>query len=280
MLILPHAYGFGVVSTIAIGNGTASRETEQFTAELIKTMPQKVSYMVVSEPSFFTFKSCFLSEKAPFSSRYATIFFATAALIPDMYAKTLIERCGIEPDELGSAEKVREKVGRVGLKNISAETGAGMPTLTDIVKELEKPGRDPRIYHFYSLSAFRFFHGKRDTPPLNVHEDRPLRFIAIGRPINVHVEHPHLYHLADLYNVQRVLYEPVAHLRDMHQTVLMHSYVNKRAEIYNVAHRSHKLHALLEVLYLHNVAAAHYRFWELVTWVASGLKAEYMHKKA
>ncbi|MDE6728927.1 MAG: RNA-binding transcriptional accessory protein, partial [Oscillospiraceae bacterium] len=37
------------VSTIAIGNGTASRETEQFTADLIKAIPQKVSYMVVSE---------------------------------------------------------------------------------------------------------------------------------------------------------------------------------------------------------------------------------------
>lgn len=37
------------VSTIAIGNGTASRESEQFVAELIKEIPQKVSYMVVSE---------------------------------------------------------------------------------------------------------------------------------------------------------------------------------------------------------------------------------------
>lgn len=37
------------VTTISIGNGTASRETEQFTAELIKEIPQKVSYMVVSE---------------------------------------------------------------------------------------------------------------------------------------------------------------------------------------------------------------------------------------
>lgn len=37
------------ITTISIGNGTASRETEQFTAELIKEIPQKVSYMVVSE---------------------------------------------------------------------------------------------------------------------------------------------------------------------------------------------------------------------------------------
>lgn len=37
------------VTTISIGNGTASRETEQFTAELIKEIPQQISYMVVNE---------------------------------------------------------------------------------------------------------------------------------------------------------------------------------------------------------------------------------------
>ncbi|MGN0593557.1 MAG: Tex family protein [Hominimerdicola sp.] len=37
------------VTTIAIGNGTASRETEAFTADMIKDIPEKVSYMVVSE---------------------------------------------------------------------------------------------------------------------------------------------------------------------------------------------------------------------------------------
>ncbi|MGN0637191.1 MAG: Tex family protein [Huintestinicola sp.] len=37
------------VSTIAIGNGTASRESEQIVSEIIKGMDGKVSYMVVSE---------------------------------------------------------------------------------------------------------------------------------------------------------------------------------------------------------------------------------------
>lgn len=37
------------VTTIAIGNGTASRETEAFTTDMIKDIPEKVSYMVVSE---------------------------------------------------------------------------------------------------------------------------------------------------------------------------------------------------------------------------------------
>ena len=37
------------VECIAIGNGTASRETEQMTAELIRRIGGGVSYMVVSE---------------------------------------------------------------------------------------------------------------------------------------------------------------------------------------------------------------------------------------
>ena len=37
------------IEIIAIGNGTASKETEIFTAELLKEIPKKVSYMVVSE---------------------------------------------------------------------------------------------------------------------------------------------------------------------------------------------------------------------------------------
>ncbi len=37
------------VDVIAIGNGTASKETEIFVSDLLKTIPQKVSYMVVSE---------------------------------------------------------------------------------------------------------------------------------------------------------------------------------------------------------------------------------------
>ena len=37
------------VNTIAIGNGTASRESEAVVAEIVKETDQKVSYMVVSE---------------------------------------------------------------------------------------------------------------------------------------------------------------------------------------------------------------------------------------
>ncbi|MDE7362906.1 MAG: RNA-binding transcriptional accessory protein [Oscillospiraceae bacterium] len=254
------------VSTIAIGNGTASRETEQFTAELIKTIPEKVSYMVVSEAGASVYSASKLAaeefpdydvslrsavsiarrlqdplaelvkidpkaigvgqyqhdmpkarmdealkgvvedcvnsvgvdlntasysllsyisginaavaknivayreENGAFTDRKqllkvkklgAKAYEQCAGFLrvpggknpldntgihPESYdaAKTLLEKCGITADELGKADKIREKVKSVGLKKISDETGAGMPTLSDIVKELEKPGRDPR----------------------------------------------------------------------------------------------------------------------------------------
>ena len=37
------------VEIIAIGNGTASRETEKFIADLIKSVQLKVSYVIVNE---------------------------------------------------------------------------------------------------------------------------------------------------------------------------------------------------------------------------------------
>ena len=254
------------VSTMAIGNGTASRETEQFVAELIKTIPQKVSYMVVSEAGASVYSASKLAaeefpdydvslrsavsiarrlqdplaelvkidpkaigvgqyqhdmpkarmdealkgvvedcvnsvgvdlntasysllsyisginstvaknivayreENGAFTDRKqllkvkklgAKAFEQCAGFLrvpggdnpldntgihPESYesAKALLEKCGITPEELGVSASVRGKVEKVGLKKIAEETGAGIPTLEDIVKELEKPGRDPR----------------------------------------------------------------------------------------------------------------------------------------
>ena len=59
----------------------------------------------------------------------------------------------------------------------------------------------------------------------------------------VNVKYPHLYHIADLYSFKRVLDKSVAYLRDVNETVLMNAAVNKAAEVDNVSHRAHKLHA-------------------------------------
>lgn len=254
------------VSTIAIGNGTASRETEQFTADLLRTIPEKVSYMVVSEAGASVYSASKLAaeefpeydvslrsavsiarrlqdplaelvkidpkaigvgqyqhdmpkarmdealkgvvedcvnsvgvdlntasysllsyisginsavaknivayreENGAFTDRKqllkvsklgAKAFEQCAGFLrvpggknvldntgihPESYkaAKILLDKCGITSEELGNSEMVRAKVNGVGLKGIAEETGTGLPTLQDIVKELEKPGRDPR----------------------------------------------------------------------------------------------------------------------------------------
>lgn len=254
------------VSTIAIGNGTASRETEQFTADLLRTIPEKVSYMVVSEAGASVYSASKLAaeefpeydvslrsavsiarrlqdplaelvkidpkaigvgqyqhdmpkarmdealkgvvedcvnsvgvdlntasysllsyisginsavaknivayreENGAFTDRKqllkvsklgAKAFEQCAGFLrvpggknvldntgihPESYkaANILLDKCGITSEELGNSEIVRAKVNGVGLKGIAVETGTGLPTLQDIVKELEKPGRDPR----------------------------------------------------------------------------------------------------------------------------------------
>ena len=37
------------ITLISVGNGTASRESEQFIVELLKEIPQKVQYVIVNE---------------------------------------------------------------------------------------------------------------------------------------------------------------------------------------------------------------------------------------
>ncbi len=48
-VVLKKLIGKHGVTCIAIGNGTASKESEMFVAELIRELPEKVSYMVVNE---------------------------------------------------------------------------------------------------------------------------------------------------------------------------------------------------------------------------------------
>ncbi len=65
---------------------------------------------------------------------------------PESYkaAQELIEICGYKPEDIkgtglkGIGSKVRDK------NKMAEQLGIGVPTLTDIIKELEKPGRDPR----------------------------------------------------------------------------------------------------------------------------------------
>ena len=255
------------VQIIAIGNGTASKETEMFTASVLGDIPQKVSYMVVSEagasvysasklaaeemPDFdLTLRSAvsiarrlqdplaelvkiepkaigvgqyqhdmpqkrleealdgvvedcvnnvgadlntaspsllshisglsstvcknivaYREENGSFSSRgelkkvpklgpKAYEQCAGFLRVPD--SKNPLDNTGVHPESYSAAEAVLKRFGfsskdaaggiptlsalatESELEKLSAELNVGVPTLKDIVKELSKPGRDPR----------------------------------------------------------------------------------------------------------------------------------------
>ncbi len=70
------------------------------------------------------------------------------AVHPESYAaaKQLLELCGCTLSDVakGTVHELPQRVQSIGLETISQKTGLGVPTLQDILKELMKPGRDPR----------------------------------------------------------------------------------------------------------------------------------------
>ncbi len=62
------------------------------------------------------------------------------------YAIKLIEECGFTIADVsgGKSEGIMEKAKQIGIRQISEKLGIGVPTLNDIVSELQKPGRDLR----------------------------------------------------------------------------------------------------------------------------------------
>ena len=65
------------------------------------------------------------------------------AVHPESYpvAKELLEVCSVTVKDLSP---LQEKVDAFGIANLAEKLGVGVPTLTDIIAELQHPGRDPR----------------------------------------------------------------------------------------------------------------------------------------
>jgi len=70
------------------------------------------------------------------------------AVHPESYAaaRSLLKLCDYSSAEIGrgSFPGLAEKVEKAGHKEAAASAGVGVPTLMDIVRELQRPGRDPR----------------------------------------------------------------------------------------------------------------------------------------
>ena len=67
---------------------------------------------------------------------------------PESYAaaEKLLAQCGytLEDVKAGNLSELNKKAESIGLERLAELCGAGVPTLADIIKELMKPGRDPR----------------------------------------------------------------------------------------------------------------------------------------
>ncbi len=67
---------------------------------------------------------------------------------PEAYAaaETLLTLCGYTKTDVatGNITQLQERVDALTLENAAERCGVGAPTLADVVKELQKPGRDPR----------------------------------------------------------------------------------------------------------------------------------------
>lgn len=69
------------------------------------------------------------------------------AVHPESYdaAKKLLALCGVSEKDIGKGTlPLAEKVDEIGIAGAAETLGIGVPTLKDMIRELTKPGRDPR----------------------------------------------------------------------------------------------------------------------------------------
>ena len=192
------------INTIVVGNGTASRETEEVVSAFIAESAPELRYTIVNEAGASVYSASKLAseeypdldvttrgamslgrritpavaknivayreENGAFTDRRqlkkvpklgpkaylnAAGFMRitggknpldATSVHPESYeiAGELLRRAGVAPSALaaGGVPGIGAKIG--GLGAVAAELGCGVPTLRDIVAELEKPGRDPR----------------------------------------------------------------------------------------------------------------------------------------
>jgi uncharacterized protein len=70
------------------------------------------------------------------------------AVHPESYeaAKSLLQTLGYTEEDVknGKLNEIDNKINGINLEKLSENIGIGIPTLKDIIKEIKKPGRDPR----------------------------------------------------------------------------------------------------------------------------------------
>jgi uncharacterized protein len=110
-----------------------------------------------------------------------------------------------------------QKRGAIDLKQY-VTTDVGMPTLTDILKELEKPGRDPRE----QIEEFEFAQGIETIDDLHEGMELPgiiTNITAFGAFVDIGVHQDGLVHISQLAN---------KYVKDPNEVVKLHQHVRVR----------------------------------------------------
>lgn len=144
------------VNEVGVDINTASASLLQYVAGIKKTVSQNIiAYREEVGP--FTSRSQIKKVKGLGPKVFeqcagflritgGTNFLDATGVHPESYgvAKELLKELGYKDKELktGKFKDLHTKIGEV--EELATKLGTGVPTLLDIIKELEKPGRDPR----------------------------------------------------------------------------------------------------------------------------------------
>lgn len=121
------------------------------------------------------------------------------AVHPESYeaAEKLLEKLGCKDSTSKAISKVLQMVKSMDLERLAQEIGVGVPTLRDVIKELQKPGRDPRdempkpIFHTDVLEM-------KDLKPGMILTGTVRNVADFGAFIDIGVHQDGLVHISEL----------------------------------------------------------------------------------
>ena len=122
---------------------------------------------------------------------------------PESYeaARKLLALCNYTEDDVreGRLQEIDRRVADKGMDKLSAELGIGIPTLTDIVNELKKPGRDLRDSFEPPILRDDVL-GIEDLQPGMVLTGTVRNVIDFGAFVDIGVHQDGLVHVSELSN--------------------------------------------------------------------------------
>ena len=131
-------------------------------------------------------------------------------------AENILDNTSVHPESYESCEKLlrltghtmedvaarrlgdlQKKVSEIGLEKVAEQTGVGVPTLTDIIRELMKPGRDPRDELPPPLMSEDIMEMK-DLKPGMVLSGTVRNVVDFGAFVDIGVHQDGLVHISEL----------------------------------------------------------------------------------